>query len=304
MSRSNIIAVTNQKGGVGKTTTVVNLASSYAAMGKRVLVVDADYQANATIGLGMAHLIETNQNLKHALENNLTVDAVIANTPIPNISLVAAHPELDDVEEKISISPRRDVWLEMFLNSEILNEIDIIIIDMHPSLKGFFFGCMKAAHYYLIPLFAEQYSAAGLRRQIQAAEEIRSFLNPMLVSLGAVITKYKNNREGHHAFTKMIENISKNSNMRLLTTKIPFSDTVGDAEAECLPLNLYKNSKGQPIAHAYSALAAEIAPHLKGKRIGRKMKPISFDKIESSSENETPKVSKKKVRRIKRTLEA
>lgn len=255
MTKPNIIAVINQKGGVGKTTTVINLASSYASLGNRVLVVDTDYQANATIGLGMGELINSKYNLNYALENKLTLESVVKPTKVPNLDIVASNPDLVDTEQNIFNSTKRDVWLEKFLTSEKTREYQIIVLDMHPSLKGFFIGCMKAAHYYLIPLFPEKYSSAGLKKQIKAAEEIREDLNPMLVALGALIVRYKNNRDGHKTFKTMIENIAEASNFNVIKTIIPFSDTVADAEAECLPLNMYSRSKGQPIAHAYTAIA-------------------------------------------------
>lgn len=315
MSKPNIIAVINQKGGVGKTTTVVNLASSYASLGNKVLVIDTDSQANATIGLGMEELINSKKNLNYALKNKLTLESIVAETNIPNLDIVASHPELDDTEESIVNSTKRDVWLEKFLSSEKTKEYQIIILDMHPSLKGFFIGCMKAAHYYLIPLFSEKYSSAGLKKQIKAAEEIREDLNPMLVALGALIVRYKPNREGHRAFKTLIEKIAQVSNFNVIRTSIPFSETVADAEAECLPLNIYTRSKGQPVAHAYTALAAEIAPKLKGKRIGRKMNPIKYEEIgegpdpdfaDIDRQHDTKrKVIKKKPKRIrKRSQEA
>lgn len=304
MSRPNIIAVSNQKGGVGKTTTVINLASSYAITGKKVLVIDTDYQANATIGLGMSQLTEkdSSKNLGYAIKNDLTIEDVVISTPFENLDIVAGTDELSKIEESLTGSPRQTVLMDYLLKTPKTNEYDIIIIDMHPSLGCFFQACMKTSHYYLIPLFPEKYSAVGLRKQFVAAEEVRKYLNPMLTFLGALVTQYDKARDGHNATVQLIRKIAKGAGFNIINTQVPFSKVVSDAELKSLPLNRYKYSKGQPVAHAYSAVAAEILPQLKGKRMGRTFAPIDVEKIVDinlkSQAKDTPKTSK--VRRAKK----
>ena len=277
--KTSIIAVCNQKGGVGKTTTVVNLASSYACLGKKVIVIDTDYQANATIGVGQGHLQNSDKNLYHAVKNELTFDKVLQPTSIPNLSIVAGSWELNELENELENTPRRDVWMEHLLDTDKLNLYDIVIIDMHPSINCFFNSCMAASHYYLIPLFPEKYSAVGLHKQIQAAEEVRKYLNKMLYPLGALVTKFKSGKEGNQAMVNAIRASASKSNLRLLETCIPYSGVVQDAEEACQPLNQYKYSKGQPVAHAYTSAATEILLKLKGRRIGRQERGIQYDKL-------------------------
>ena len=284
MRKTSIITVANQKGGVGKTTTVVNLASSYSAMGKKVLIVDTDHQANASLGLGLEKQVGIDGlNLYTAIQNNLTIEEVALPTKVKNISMVAACDALEELGKKLIGLPQQNVIMDKLLNSKKIDEFNIVIIDTHPSIDTYFQAAMKTSHYYLVPLFAEAYSTSGLKRQINAIEQIRIHLNPMLTCLGAVITNFKK-KPIHIHFEKVIRDIAKNSGFKVLNTVIPHSDAVSSAESHRLPLNAYRNSKALPVTHAYAALAGEILPELKGKRMGRKHAPINVEKFETNIE--------------------
>lgn len=273
--KTSIITIANQKGGVGKTTTVINLASSYAAMGKKILVIDTDSQANATYGLGLGQKTGSNEyNLARAITENLTLDDVATPTDFENIDLVPASHDLVSIEPVLYGKPSQNVIIDKLLRTDKKNDYDVIIIDTHPSLNTYFQASLKSSHYYLIPLFAEEYSASGLRRQINAVEDIRQNLNPMLTFLGAVITNFKKSSASHQQFEEVIRDIGDKAGFKILKTKIPHSDAVSSAMSMRKPLNLYHNARSLPVTQAYAALAGEILPELKGKRIGRKYSPI------------------------------
>ena len=299
MKRTSIIAASNQKGGVGKTTSVINLASSYAAMGKKVLIIDSDYQANATVGLGIEQSETKEQkNLHTAFASELSLDQVVIPTAFENLDIVAGSEKLAQFELSVSGTPRQSVLFENLLNSKKTSEYDIVFIDIHPNLGAFFQSIMKAAHYYYIPLFPEKFSAIGLQKQFIATEEVRKYLNRMLTCLGGLITQFDKSRDSHIHAVEVIEKISTEAKFGLIQTRIPYSKVVSDAQAYNLPLNRYQYSKGQPVAHAYSAVAAELATKLKGQRTGAAFKPVEIDKIRDTNPNQASKI--KRGRRINR----
>ena len=278
MPETSIITIANQKGGVGKTTTVVNLAQAYASMGKRVCVIDVDYQANATALLGGTEIAKAGKTLTHALDQELHLDDVVEKTKFENISLVAADRQLDSLREKLNDQPHRTTLFNFFLNSKETRKFDVIIFDTHPSLDCYLQSALAASHYYLIPLFAEPDSTSGLAHQISAVEKVRRHLNPMLMFLGCVITRYEKTNATHVKFQKYIRDLSLQSNFNVFETTIPVSQSVTAASAHSLPLAVYK--KNLPVAMAYATLAGEILPYLKGKRKGRQHTPADIQLIE------------------------
>jgi chromosome partitioning protein len=272
MGEPSILTIANQKGGVGKTTTVVNLASAYAQMGKRVLVVDMDYQANATSLLGAEeNAASSKKTLFRAIENDLTIPDVRLQTNVEGIDIIAATRELDLLREKVVGQAHQFKLLDMVLECDERNEYDLIIVDTHPSLDCFFQSAMASSHYYLIPLFAEADPSRGLAHMVTAVDKIRRYLNPMLMLLGCVITRFDKTNATHVKYEKVIREASKAGKFHIFETIIPASNTVAAASAQSLPLNQYK--KSAPASIAYSVLAGEISPHLKGRRTGRRVTP-------------------------------
>ncbi len=286
MSETSIITIANQKGGVGKTTTVVNLAASFALLDKRVLVVDMDYQANATALLGADEAAKSDptKTIFYGVNNDLTLKDIRLQTNIANVDVLAATRELDALRENLAGKAKQTKIVELLLKCEEINEYDIVLIDTHPSLDCLFQSSMIASHYYIIPLFAEADSSRGLAHMISEVEEIRKYLNPMLHFLGCVITRYDSKNSTHVKFKKLLCETSKDGKFNVFQTAIPVSNVVAAASAQQLPLLNYK--KNAPIAVSYTALAGEIVPQLKGKRKGRNFQPVKtevLNKIEIES---------------------
>lgn len=280
---TSVVAVSNQKGGVGKTTTVINLAGAWALQGKKVCIIDTDYQANATIGLGAgAHQKLGEKNLHLALSERDTVktlDHVVVPTQFENIDIVAACDQLNVIEDKIVTSSLRDVWLEKFLQCQKTKEYDIILIDTHPTLTGFFWGVIAKSHYYLVPCFPEEFSAIGLHKHMRAVESIRENLNPMLKCLGVLITNIDISNKGDLGSVRYIQETLEGTGIDIIDTFIPISKSVRQSHRKGQPLNFYSASKSQPIAHAFACVANTLLKDLKGKRQGRKFKKINLEKI-------------------------
>lgn len=283
LSSTSVITVANQKGGVGKTTTVVNLASSYAQLGKKILVIDLDYQANSTSLLGVDEAqVSAGFSIARAIQEDLTLVDIRLPSKIENVDVLAATRELCELADRLVGQPNQFSLIESVLDCSQTDEYDFILIDTHPSVDCFSQSALNSSHYYLIPLFPEADSSRGLGHQIQAVEKIRRYLNPMLTFLGCVITRFDKQNATHTKFERFLRDASKDGKFRVFNTLIPVSSSVAAASAQGLALNQYK--KSSPVSVAYSTLAGEILPHLKGKRTGRKLGPIKTDVLENTLE--------------------
>ncbi len=273
--KTSIITVANQKGGVAKTTSVCNLAASYALNGHRVLVVDLDYQFNLTSLFDISKEEAEKNSIARVIAENAQLDELIIKTKTENIDIVPSTRKLNDIRDKISSEINQFHFLSDFLNNKVINNYDIVLIDTHPSIDLFFKAALVASHYYLIPLFAEADSCRGLAHQIEEAEKVSKYFNPMLTLLGAFITKFDKRNATHISFAKAIEGAAELSNFHLFKTVIPASVAVAGAAASAVPLNKYKGHLN--VSTAYNTLAGEILPLLKGKRTGRKNAPVKTE---------------------------
>ena len=252
-----IITIANQKGGVGKTTTVANLAASLADRKKLVLAIDCDYQAHLTSLLcGDDQFKNKEKSITHAIKNDLTVEKVAIGTPFANLDLVPSNRELDDLRETLVGQPNQFRLVDSMLDCKKARNYDFILIDTHPSLDCFFQSAVAASQYYIIPLFPEADSSRGLAHQLQAIEKIKRYLNPKLTFLGCAIVKYDKYNATHQRFEQFIRKFAKESKFNVFTNSIPNSQSVAAAAAHGLPLFHYK--KDSPAAIAYGKLAAEI----------------------------------------------
>ncbi|MFV0237073.1 MAG: ParA family protein [Flavobacteriales bacterium] len=183
-----IIAIANQKGGVGKTTTSVNLAASLGVLEKKILLIDADPQANATSGLGVD--VDTLEaGTYEVLEHTKKVSEVIVKTHSPNVDLVGSHLDLVATEIELVDSPNREYMLKKALE-EIKNQYDYIIIDCAPSLGLITLNALTSANSVIIPIQCEYYALEGLRKLLNTIKSVQKIHNKNLDIEGLLLTMY------------------------------------------------------------------------------------------------------------------
>ena len=244
---SKIIAISNQKGGVGKTTTCVNLAASLAAMDKKVLVIDCDPQGNATMASGINKFEVTKTSCQVLIDNLNIRDAIIEKTN-GSFHLIAANEELTAAE----VFYAREFRLKNAL-SEISNEYDYIFIDCPPSLNLLTVNAMCAADSILVPLQCEYFALEGLTLLIDTVDQLAKAVNPKLRLEGILRTMFDNR---NRLSTDVSEELQKNFGSLVYKTIIPRNVRLAEAPSFGKPAMYYdKSSAG---SKAYLALAAEI----------------------------------------------
>ena len=246
-----IIAVANQKGGVGKTTTAINLSACLAEKGKKVLAVDMDPQGNMTSGLGVDKdsVENTIYNLiigESKMEEVLIKDVLENLDIIPtNIDLSGAEIELLDVEEKEYIV-RNEI-------DKIKDNYDFIIIDCPPSLSMLTINAMTTADSVLVPIQCEYYALEGLSQLIHTVELVRDRLNPKLTIEGVVFTMYDART---NLSLQVVENVKDNLEQTIYKTIIPRNIRLAEAPSYGIPINKYDPKSAG--AESYLRLADEV----------------------------------------------
>ena len=252
-----IIAIANQKGGVGKTTTSINLSASLASKGKNILVIDADPQGNTTSGFGIEkndlentiyELILSECSIKECILNDVIQGVSI----IPsNVNLAAAEIELIGVERKEIILRREVEWVK--------ESYDYIIIDCPPSLNLLTLNAMTTADSVLVPIQCEYYALEGLSQLIHTINLVKERLNPDLDMEGVVFTMYDSRT---NLSTQVVENVKNHLNQRVFDTVIPRNIRLAEAPSYGMPINKYDPKSAG--AEAYMQLADEIIGRKEG----------------------------------------
>ncbi|MDD4680911.1 MAG: AAA family ATPase [Clostridia bacterium] len=246
-----IIAIANQKGGVAKTTTVINLSASLAALGKKVLAIDIDPQGNTTSGLGINQLVE-GRCIYDCLINELPLNNVICSTAMDSLFVVPATIQLAGAEVELVSTVSREYKLKKALNS-IANEYDYIIIDCPPSLGLLTLNGMTAANGILIPIQCEYYALEGLSQLMNTITLVRKHLNKELEIFGAVLTMFDART---NLSIQVVDEVKTFFKDKVFHSIIPRNVRLSEAPSYGLPINLYDpKSKG---AEQYMELAKEV----------------------------------------------
>ena len=246
-----IIAIANQKGGVGKTTTSINLSSCIAAKGKKVLVVDIDPQGNTTSGYGIEKN-DLDNTIYELMLGDCSIEDCIIKDVIENISILQSNVNLAEAEiELIGVYKK-----EYILKNEIdwvKDRYDYIIIDCPPSLSLLTVNAMTTADSVLVPIQCEYYALEGLSQLIHTVNLVKERLNPNLEMEGVVFTMYDSRT---NLSAQVVENVKSHLNQKVYRTVIPRNIRLAEAPSYGQPINIYDPKSAG--AESYLALAEEV----------------------------------------------
>jgi len=249
---NKIICIANQKGGVGKTTTAINLSSSLAAAEKKTLLIDGDSQGNSTSGMGITSNSFQEANLYHAMIGNASLEKVILHTAIPHLDIIPANQDLIGVEVEFVNIEDREKRLRNLLKS-MDSQYDFILIDCPPSLGFMTVNALVSADFLIVPLQCEYFAMEGLGYLLNTVKLVKARLNPELALGGILLTMFDPRNLLSHRVT---EDVKKHFGNKVFKTIIPRNVRLSESPSHGLPIILYDiKSRG---AVAYMELAQEI----------------------------------------------
>ena len=252
-----IIAIANQKGGVGKTTTTINLSACLAEKGKKVLVVDLDPQGNTTSGLGIdKNSLE--KTVYELLRNECTVEECIIENQYENLSVIPANRNLAGAELELITQDNMQFIVKEKLDL-IKEQYDFIVLDCPPALGMLTVNSMTAADSVLVPIQCEFYALDGLSQLIYTIDLIRQSLNPQLRINGVVFTMYDSR---NNLSLQVVENVKENLNYKIYETLIPRNVRLAEAPSYGMPINVYSSKSAG--AQSYRNLAEEVIENERG----------------------------------------
>ena len=254
--QNKIISVINQKGGVGKTTTVINLAAGLSMKGKKVLVIDLDPQGNATTGLGLSNNSNSNTTIYNVLNGNMNISEVIQPTEFENLDLVTSNVDLSGLEVETAGDSRRAFKLKdelaLILNDSSVS-YDYILIDCPPSLSLLTIMALVASDALVVPLQTEFFALEGLTQLIKTIDRIKSNLNPSLEIRGILLTMF----DKRNKLSGQVETEARNYfKDKVYLTAVPRNVRLSEAPSHGIPVLLY--DKICPGSKAYFKFTEEF----------------------------------------------
>jgi chromosome partitioning protein len=250
--KTRIVAVANQKGGVGKTTTAINVATSIALSGQRVLVVDMDPQSNLTSGVGCKGQRAAAGTSYEALLTDGAAESFVLQTAVERLAIIPADANLTGAEIELVSFPNRERRLQRVLDA-LRDQYDYIFIDCPPSLGLLTLNALVAADAVLIPLHCEYFALEGLADLVGTMRRVRGALNPTLDIEGVLLTMYDDRTNLGQLVARDVRDFFKD---KVFNTIIPRNVRLGEAPSHGIPCVLYDaKSRG---AAAYAALAQEM----------------------------------------------
>ena len=249
-----IIAIANQKGGVGKTTTAINLSACLAEKGQRVLVVDIDPQGNTTSGLGIAK-DNVDNTIYEVMLQEIDISDAICKDIFENLDIIPSNVNLAGAEIDLIDIENREYILKNAINT-VRNNYDYVILDCPPSLSMLTVNAMTASNTVLVPIQCEYYALEGLTQLMHTINLVKKKLNKKLELEGVVFTMYDSRT---NLSLQVVENVKDNLQEKIYKTIIPRNIRLAEAPSHGLPINIYdKRSTG---AESYRNLAQEVIKH-------------------------------------------